>query len=264
MASPFPGMNPYLESPDLWTEVHHRLISAIAAAIEPNLPPNYRVAIEKRVYSQTPDDSVLVGIPDVAVLSRRTGTALPTATLVAEPQAVNGAITITLPMPEEVRESYLEIRDMAQGDVITSIEVLSPTNKRVGKGRDAYLAKREDLFASATHLIELDLLREGLPFVRLESLPRSAYRILVSRSERRPYAELYPAGLRQELPTIAVPLRSGDEMPLLPLQSLLLTLYDQARYDLAIDYQRDPVPALKGDDLMWCGELLRAAGRREI
>jgi Protein of unknown function (DUF4058) len=119
MASPFPGMNPYLESPDLWTEVHHRLISAIAAAIEPNLPPNYRVAIEKRVYSQTPDDSVLVGIPDVAVLSRRAGMELPTAILVAEPQVESRAITITLPMPEEVRESYLEIRDMAQGDVIT-------------------------------------------------------------------------------------------------------------------------------------------------
>jgi Protein of unknown function (DUF4058) len=264
MASPFPGMNPYLESPDLWTEVHHRLISAIAAAIEPNLPPNYRVAIEKRVYSQTPDDSVLVGIPDVAVLSRRAGMELPTAILVAEPQVESRAITITLPMPEEVRESYLEIRDMAQGDVITSIEVLSPTNKRVGKGRDAYLAKREDVLGSATHLIELDLLREGLPFVSLDFLPRSAYRILVSRSERRPQAELYPVGLRQGLPTIAIPLQSGDGMPLLPLQALLLTLYDQARYDLAIDYQRDPVPGLKGDDLIWCGELLRLAGRREV
>jgi Protein of unknown function (DUF4058) len=148
--------------------------------------------------------------------------------------------------------------------VITSIEVLSPTNKRVGKGRDAYLAKREDVLGSATHLIELDLLREGLPFVSLDFLPRSAYRILVSRSERRPQAELYPVGLRQGLPTIAIPLQSGDGMPLLPLQALLLTLYDQARYDLAIDYQRDPVPGLKGDDLIWCGELLRLAGRREV
>jgi hypothetical protein len=264
MASPFPGMNPYLESPDLWTEVHHRLISAIAAAIEPSLPPNYRVAIEKRVYSQTVDDSVLVGIPDVAVVSRRAGAQLPTATLMAEPEVASGAITITLPMPEEVRESYLEIRDMAEGDVITSIEILSPTNKRVGEGRDAYLAQREDVLASATHLVELDLLREGLPLAGLDSLPRSGYRLLISRSERRPQAELYPVGVRQVLPTIAIPLRRGDEMPPLPLQALMMMVYDQARYDLAIDYQRDPVPELKGDDLIWCGELLRAAGRREV
>ncbi len=43
-------MNPYLENPELWTEVHHRLITAIAIAIAPPLHPKYRVAIEKRTY----------------------------------------------------------------------------------------------------------------------------------------------------------------------------------------------------------------------
>ena len=41
MSSPFPGMNPYLENPDLWSEVHHRLITAIAIAISPTLRPQY-------------------------------------------------------------------------------------------------------------------------------------------------------------------------------------------------------------------------------
>lgn len=50
MPSPFPGMNPYLENPDLWSEVHHRLITAIADAIESNLSLRYRVAIEKLTY----------------------------------------------------------------------------------------------------------------------------------------------------------------------------------------------------------------------
>jgi len=39
MSSPFPGMNPYLENPDLWSEVHHRLITAIAITISPTLRP---------------------------------------------------------------------------------------------------------------------------------------------------------------------------------------------------------------------------------
>jgi hypothetical protein len=51
MSTPFIGMNPRLESPDLWTEVHHRLISAIAIHLGPTLRPKYRVAIEKRIYS---------------------------------------------------------------------------------------------------------------------------------------------------------------------------------------------------------------------
>ncbi len=264
MPSPFPGMNPYLESPELWTEVHHRLISAIAAAIESTLPPNYRVAIEKRIYNQVPEDSILVGIPDVSVVSRRSTTESPTATLIATPQGVSDAMTVTLPMPEEVRESYLEIRDMATGEVITAIEILSPTNKRAGKGQEAYLAKREAVLSSATHLVEIDLLREGIPMPIVENLPRSQYRILISRSEQRPRGHLYAFSIRQPIPTIALPLRTDDALLILELQDLLLTMYDQARYDLAIDYQQNPIPKLLESDLEWCQEQLVSAGRRSF
>ncbi|MFN6518741.1 MAG: DUF4058 family protein [Nostoc sp. CreGUA01] len=44
MCSPFPGMNPYLENPELWTEVQSWLVVAIA----PQLRPKYRVAFEKK------------------------------------------------------------------------------------------------------------------------------------------------------------------------------------------------------------------------
>jgi hypothetical protein len=50
MPNPFPGMNPYLESPDFWSEVHSRLIVTIADALVPQLLPKYRVAIAKRLY----------------------------------------------------------------------------------------------------------------------------------------------------------------------------------------------------------------------
>ncbi|MEQ9372900.1 MAG: DUF4058 family protein [Coleofasciculus chthonoplastes F3-SA18-01] len=72
MHNPFPGMNPYLELPDLWHQVHNRLIVAIADAITPQIVPKYRVAIEERIYTSI-DDSLLLGIADVAV-SRRDST----------------------------------------------------------------------------------------------------------------------------------------------------------------------------------------------
>ena len=50
----FPGMDPYLEHPDVWPEVHNRLIVALANAIEPHLSKNYRVVIEKRTYTSVP------------------------------------------------------------------------------------------------------------------------------------------------------------------------------------------------------------------
>lgn len=254
-------MNPYLENPDLWSEVHHRLISAIASSIFPHLPPTYRVAIEKRVYTQVPEDSILVGIPDVSVLSQRPTsmpTAAPTLTL---PQTTEQSLTVTLPIPEEIREGYLEIRDMATGAVITAIEVLSPTNKRAGKGRNAYLSKRETILGSTTHLVEIDLLRESTPMPIIENLPRSHYRILISCSEQRPKGSLFSFNLPQSIPVIKIPLRPADIPPELNLQTLLEDLYEEARYDLAIDYNIDPIPALSESDRAWCQAILRDSGR---
>ena len=59
MPNPFPGMNPYLESPDFWPEVHNRLMVAIADALVPQLVPKYRVAIEKRIYEIKEEQSLL-------------------------------------------------------------------------------------------------------------------------------------------------------------------------------------------------------------
>ncbi|KYC39847.1 hypothetical protein WA1_28165 [Scytonema hofmannii PCC 7110] len=254
MPSPFPGMNPYLENPELWPEVHHRLISAIANAIESNLSQDYRVAIEKRVYTSVPEDAVLVGIPDASVVSQSSNRQS-TNTLTT---ASDSSITVMLPVPEEIRESYLEIRDIATGAVITAIEVLSPTNKRPGKGRDTYEKKRNAVLESATHLVEIDLLREGTPMVMVGNVPQSHYRILVSRAPQRPRAQLYAFNLQQMIPTFPLPLKPQDIELSVDLQSLLLQIYNQARYDLAIDYHQDPIPSLQEADRTWANTLLQA------
>ena len=64
MPSPFPGINPYLEQPEIWSQVHKWLIVLIAQTLNPQLRPKYRVAIEERVYESKNDDSVIVVIPD--------------------------------------------------------------------------------------------------------------------------------------------------------------------------------------------------------
>lgn len=50
MPSPFPGMDPYLESPHLWPDVHHGLITEIQHFLNPRLRPNYFARVELRVY----------------------------------------------------------------------------------------------------------------------------------------------------------------------------------------------------------------------
>lgn len=257
MKSPFPGMNPYLENSELWSEVHSRLIVAIADDLEEHLSEQYRVAIEKRSYFSGGDESLLVGIPDVSIVGkppeRNPATATATLTPPVEP------ILVTVPMAEEVQERYLEIREVGTGSVVTTIEVLSPKNKRTGEGRQAYERKRNQVLASLTHLIEIDLLRYGQP-LPMRGLTASDYRILLSRSDRRPSAQLYAFNVRQEIPQISVPLVAGDKEPVLDLQAVLQQVYKRGRYHLAVDYTQLPQPPLSEADMVWASSLLREAG----
>ncbi|MGJ3252137.1 MAG: DUF4058 family protein [Elainellaceae cyanobacterium] len=240
MKSPFPGMNPYLENPELRPSVHSRLIVAIADELVDHLSNIYRVEIEKRTYFSSDDESLLVGLPDVAVATSHSAELLQTNTATLSPVQPQ---KVTLPVSGEVNERYLEIREATTGRVVTVIELLSPKNKRSGEGRIAYSRKRNQILSSLTHLIEIDLLRSGQPFP-IDSPNLGDYRILISRSEHRPTADLYAFTLAQPIPPIPIPLLPGDTEPILDLQPILNYVYIKGRYQLAIDYDQPPIPPI--------------------
>ncbi len=257
MPTSFPGMDPYLERQGLWKEVHTNLISSIQRYLTPVLRPRYRVAIEHRTYlSLLPSDESLTGQPDILVVSpshNQGSHTIAMAAPVAEP------LVGTLPMPEEVLERYLEIRDLSTQEVITVIEILSPTNKSTSDGRSQYRRKRRKVLSSFTHLVEIDLLRGGKPFA-MRVPKQSDYRIVVSRSHHRPRADFYLFDLPQPIPDFPIPLRSGDIEPTLPLNQLLHTVYDEGGFDLAINYARPPKPAIAKKYRAWATELLKHHG----
>lgn len=256
MPSPFPGMNPYLENPQLWPEVHNRLIVAISDVLVPQLLPKYRVALEKRVYQSDGDNAILIGIPDVTVQRLPSQTTSPTSN-VAVAAPLTKPLQVTVPMQMEFREGYLEVREIATKEVVTVIEVLSPTNKRTGQGREIYEEKRQQVLASRTHLVEIDLLRAGQPMPVFGNNIQGSYRILVSRGNRRPRAELYIFNLPDEIPAFPLPLRTGDVEPVVDLQALIGGVYDRSGYDFVIDYSGEPVPPLSEADAAWANALLR-------
>lgn len=249
-------MNPYLENPEFWPEVHHLLIGILAETLNPQLLPKYRVAIEKRVYQMNGDDALLVGIPDVTVERSRTATKESQSNVaVATPPSM--PVTVTVPVPLELREGYLEVREVATKEVITVIEVLSPSNKRPGKGRETYEEKRQEVLGSRTHSVEIDLLRGGEPMPVSGGNIQGNYRILVSRSERRPRADLYVFNLQDLIPTFPLPLRTEDAEPIIDLHLLLDLIYDRAGYAFAIDYSLEPLPPTATTTAEWMDTLLR-------
>jgi hypothetical protein len=103
----------------------------------------------------------------------------------------------------------LEIRDVAHRELVTTLEILSPPNKR-GEGYQEYLDKRGRILHSSAHLIEIDLLRQGRQVPMQQPLPTAPYFVFVSRVERRPIVEVWPIQLNMQLPTIPVPLHPDD------------------------------------------------------
>ncbi len=260
MASPFPGMNPYLENPLFWSEIHNLLIAAIFRKLNPQLRPKYKVAIEKRVYQITDEDSLLVGVADVAVQSTQKTLLPQKANIVALPSVK--AVTVDVTMPEIVKETYLEVRDVTTQEVVTVIEIISPKNKRSGEGRNAYVKKRLQVLGSYTNLVEIDLLRDGKPIQQLQNHVQTDYRILVSRASKRPKADLYAFNLPNLIPFYPLPLRENDTEPLLDVQTLINELYDEGNYDLVIDYTQEPLPPLSQENAVWVDAILKEKGLR--
>jgi hypothetical protein len=256
MPSPFPGMDPYLENPRLWPDVHHELISVAREMLNVQLRPKYYVRVEERVYiSDETDPGRTVLIPDLRVADRpaSSGATLPARAVLEADESVE----MTTLLDDEIHESRMEIIDHASRRVVTVIEIVSPTNKVPGsQGRASYLQKRKEVMTSSSHWVEIDLLRQGAPFTARETLPPCAYLVHVSRVQRRPKARVWPVQLRKRLPVVPVPLRPEDADMMLDLQTVLTTVYDRAAYDLAIDYRGEPVPPLTGSDIEWANEIL--------
>jgi len=251
-------MDPYLETPLLWRDVHHELISQIRAALNPALRPNYVARVELRVYVSDQDDPGREAIiPDVrleAAPRRKRGKRSKAAAAVtlAEP------LIVPLLIDDEIEEGRVEIRHLHSESLVTVIEVLSPTNKiRGSRGRASFMEKRQEILEGPVHWVEIDLLRVGTPSVTRPPLVPSDYRVLVSRAGERARARYWPLSVRQRLPVIGIPLRGKDPDVPLDLGGVFREAYDHGAYDLSVDYHKEPDPPLGGEDRGWAHELLR-------
>jgi hypothetical protein len=268
MPSPFPGMDPFLEG-SLWGSVHHQLIAEIARQLVPLLRPRYIALSQERFVTLMPEAEE--GISIVAVQGR--GPVYPdvsvTETGITSGSGGSGgggavaAGTVAAPiemetlMPERVPQVSLEIRDQASRELVTAIEVLSPTNKR-SNGRDEYLDKRAKYLLSRAHLVEIDLLRSGQRLPMVGQLPSAPYFVFVSPAWKRPVIEVWPISLGERLPRIKIPLAGRDEHVSLDLQRAFSTVYDQCGLELVVDYTRPPEVQLDEQQSEWARSVLAA------
>lgn len=253
MPCPLPGMDPWLEHPARWPNVHQRFITYAGDLLGAQVGAGFFVAIGERVYVEAPNHTLY---PDVSVVETPRRAPTPAGSVVAD------APTVVRLRPVERREPFLELRTAdADERVVTVMEVLSPANKRPGAGRELYLRKQAEVLASDVSLVEVDLLRAGEPTVALppELAGDDPYRVVVSRASDREARELYAVPLRSRLPRIAVPLVAGVPDVVLDVGAVLHQVYDRGTFGRRLDYAAQPVPPLADDDLAWARGVVGAS-----
>lgn len=243
MASPFPGMDPYIEECELWGDFHSHLIALIKSTLAEHLPQRYVVRGDYRTYNavyrtreEVPDPHL---IPCWSARDRN-------------------PIAMTAVIVDEHREPFVNIIEVGpEKRIVTRIEVLRPANKRKNSASwELYTRTWEDLLLARVNLVEIDLLRGGERMPMLDAWPDCPYTLLVARAHRADHCQVWKGDFRTRLPIIPVPLSSPDADLALDLQPLIEAIYQVSRYAQSIDYTRPLTLPLKDEDAAWLADRL--------
>jgi len=257
MPCPFPGMDPYIERPEIWPDFHDAMVTAIRGILQPLLKPRYVAVMQDRIYIVRDEQARK---PDVAVVrtSSRERQRGATALLDVDTPAIFEDYR------EEIRQPLIEVIEPAAGNkVVTAIEVLSPDNKQAGPGRTSYLAKRDQYEAMGANIVEIDLLFGGQPTVKLtpdKLATLEPWKYLVAVSRWPTLHEVYAFPLERRLPRIAVPLAYEDQDVPLDLQAAFARSWDEGPYPQLLHYGDSPPSLLSDAERRWCRDQLGKAG----
>lgn len=254
MRSPFPGMDPFIES-QRFDEFHSVYLVTLADLLVPLVRPKYAVDVERYVFLSSEDDERLYK-PDVSISEGKGGAAAAGAGVATlEPRM------LSIPVPDEEGQTFLTIRTARGRKVVTMVELLSPVNKDATGGQRAYLSKRANYLRTLASVVEIDLLRGGTRLPSKPSLTDMDYSAYVVRHGDSAHVAGYSWNLQDRLPTLPVPLAEGDADVGLDLQQAFDITYDRRGYDYLLDYSAPIDPPLPENVQRWVDE--RLAGKSD-
>ena len=253
----FPGVDPYLEEPAFWRDFHESFIIYARDALAAQLPDTYDVRIDERINLMGAGESAEAQfLPDLTVSWER-----PAAGWGAQAEeggvAVAEPVIVPVPLLDQERLSYLEIVHRPWQQLVTTMELLSPSNK-AEPGRRDYISKRNAILREPVHLVEFDFLLGGHRLPMRRALPPGDSYAIVSRCETRPDAEVYPWSLRDALPAIRIPLRAPDPDLVLDLAAVYEETFRRGRYERNLRYGQPLQAPLPPAAMEWIAA--RAAG----
>ena len=271
MPNPFPGMNPYLEDPKHWRDVHGALIYEFRRELSDGLPSGFAAFVEERVYVQETMQSYIADALVIETLSpaRPNEAGSEAGGVATQTRPALQAIDFDAPRKLSLvrtreKERFIEVRTGNDFDeLIAVIEFLSPTNKTTVTGRRKYKQKQDTLLQSGAHLLEIDLLRGGAYTIAppekgtRQQLGTFDYVISLHRAFAGDTYEIWPVMLRERLPRLCLPL-ANEQSVVVDLQKVLKQTYEHGRYEKRIDYSRPANPPLEPGDVSWANDQIAA------
>lgn len=256
MASPFPGMDPYIEARREWPDFHNSLAEVLRTELNAQLAANYyAVTTTYATYDiiQVAQQERRSISPDVSVWQTKPAPPPAGSVAVVDPPTAKSSV----PLEVEVRIANVEVHETGTDRLVTAIEILSPVNKRPGSQQEKYLRKRRELFNSDIHVIELDFLRSGQRSPLAVTPPSAAYYVSLGRSGSRPTVDVWAIQLWDRLPRIPIPLLYPDPDVAIDLGAIVNAVYERGAYSRRLDYtQPPPPPELSEEEQVWVDELL--------
>jgi hypothetical protein len=259
-------LNSYLQDePGEWTMFHTAHIGDVARILDRVLPDGYEVGLERslQIRETHPDTGEPIRPrrtqprPDVSIYQLAGSARQPISTpLTAEPTLTLAAID-TMQLDEDYEEQlYLRavvVREITVrgGRVpVTRIELLSPTNKRPGRGYVEYFRKRNATLEARMPLIEIDYLHESEPVparvpsypdAELDAHPYTAYVTDTRLSVQQGITVAYGFDVDTPIPVIRVPLAGSDAIGL-PLDDAYQQTFTSLRaFSNVVNYAELPM-----------------------
>ncbi len=263
--SAFPGMDPFIEGRGIWGDFHDNLIAEMGVAIAAILPDHYvsRVASRNFIDWIDPVEEMKQRkgiIPDIAIQEASSPPDRSATGSMAVVETLAPPVVMQTAIEAEFHETYLDIWDVSSDrQLVTSIEVLSPTNKRTGTvGWHEYERKRSFLLQGQANLVEIDLLRGGKRHAMRVPWPKSPYYIMVARKNQVGECGIWPAFSTSRLPPFPVPLLPQDADLVVDLQPMIDAIFARSRYFLDVQYDK-PLPGLDEDEISLLPKLTAAS-----
>jgi hypothetical protein len=272
MPSPFPGMDPFLETNPIFQELHTQMLAEMQALLQPQLRPKYVARLERHLSEGSVWDAPQGAVslerkePDLTVVSPSAGQTHTGSTATLAQPAASAA--------EELDADELELRKQrriviyVQGRprlAVTGIELLSPGNKQPGAvAQERYLEKRASALHGGLHWVEIDLLRGGArPQIPVPVPGPATYLSYVAQVTPTGWNHLlYAWRLRDPLPVLPIPLL-GEDRAQVDLGRCFAAAYDRIAADEEVDYSAAPPPPLGKSEAAWIDQVLRERGLRK-